>query len=164
MKSLSQHIEEKLIVNKNYKNDVIKPKNRKELKKIIHDRYVVNPYELYLNDVDITEAGNSLCELFGKLDKVKKIHIENWYVSNIEDMSFMFWKCYNLRELDLSSWVPSKELWDLNHMFSECDTLEDLELFDCDWKKKRVNYMFQKCIPVIMPKWYDQYTDNYIGK
>ena len=164
MKSLSQHIEEKLIINKNYQNDVITPKNRKDLEKIIHDRYVKNPYELDLNDVDITEVGNSLCELFGKLDKVKKIHIENWDVSNIEDMSFMFWKCLNLRELDLSSWVPSKELWDLNHMFSECDTLEDLELFDCNWEKKRVNYMFQRCIPVIMPEWYDQYTDNYIGK
>ena len=160
MKTLTQHIEEKLKINKDYSNPKIVAKNKKDLERIIHERLKDSPHVLDLNDVDVSNV-TDFCELFGKCSGVYEIHIEDWDVSHIEDMSFMFYECYDLRSIDLSNWTPGKRLWDLNHMFCDCDSLEEIKLFDCDWNNKRTDYMFKNCIRSAIPdEWYDYYANG----
>lgn len=159
MKLLSEYITEKLRVNKNLKNTTITAKDKKDLKRIINERLNDSPYILDLNDIDVSNV-NDFCELFGHFSGLDEIHIEDWEVSQVEDMSFMFYECTALKSIDLSKWKPGKELWDLNHMFCNCDSLEDIKLFDCDWSKTRTDYMFNNCIRSAIPDWYDIYNNG----
>ncbi len=159
MKSLIEYIKEKLRVNKNYDDPKIVVKNKKELRNIINDRWKYNNKVLDLNDIDVKNVSD-FCELFHNMDGIEEIHIENWDVRHIEDMSFMFYECYDLRSIDLSNWKIGKLMWDFNHMFSDCDSLEDIKLFDCDWANKRTDFMFKNCIRSAIPEWYDYYANG----
>ena len=71
------------------------------------------------------------------------IGIENLDVSNVTDMACMFYKCKNLKKLDLSKWNVSKCI-DFNEMFFGCNKLKttgDLS----NWKIHKeadLQYMF----------------------
>ena len=112
MKTLNQYIKEKLIINKNYRGGYLSSKSFDELRKIIEDRYnklgpgtKENPIDF--NDIDVSNF-DSFCSnntgIFEKT-KFKYIDISDWDVSNVTNMSSMFFDCWELKSVgDISKW------------------------------------------------------------
>ena len=118
MKTLNQYIQEKLIINKDYRGaNILTPKSFDELRKIIEDRYdklgagtKQNPIDF--NDIDVSNLDSFYNHNKGKgifeYTDFKYIDISDWDVSNIESMYGMFYECKELESVgDLSSWDVS---------------------------------------------------------
>ena len=99
IKTLNQYIKEKLIINKDYHDNKIVVKSFDELRKIIIDRYDKPGTEqdpIDFNDIDVSNL-DSLCKkykytcigIFAET-KFKYIDISEWDVSNVTNMSCMF--------------------------------------------------------------------------
>ena len=136
---INQRFDEKLIINKNYKDlYTCEPKTFDELRKIIEDRYKklgpgTKQKPIDFNDVDVSNIdsfydNNINIGIFDST-KFEYIDISNWNVSNVEDISFMFYKCKQLKSVgDLSNWNVSNV--------------------------KNVNCTFGGCTEKIIPYWY----------
>ena len=158
MKSLNQYIKEKLIINKDYHDNMIVVKSFDELRKIIVDRYDKlgagtkdNPIDF--NDIDVSNL-DSFCYNNAMHDrgifegtKFKYIDISDWDVSNVKSMRRMFFECKKLKSVrDLSNWDVSN-VTDMNSMFWECEKLElagDLSNWDVS-NVTNMGYMFAVC-------------------
>ena len=129
MKPLNQYIQEKLIINKDYREAKIVVKSFDELRKIIEDRYKKlgegteqNPIDF--NDIDISNidsfySSNRDIGIF-EGTKFKYIDISYWDVSNIKSMNSMFYWCTKLESVgDISEWDVSN-VTDMSFMFSDC--------------------------------------------
>ena len=131
MKQLSAYIQEKLIINKDYRESKTAPKSFSELRRIIIDRYdklgagtKQNPIDF--NDIDVSNI-DSFCNKYDKGlfegTKFKYIDISDWDVSNVESMRHMFYWCIELRSIgDISNWDVTS-VTDMSHMFSYCSIL-----------------------------------------
>ena len=154
MKSLTNYINEKLIVNKNYKPYTYAPKSFDELRKIIEDRYdklgpgtKQNPIDF--NDIDVSNL-DSFCNndrgLFS-VTKFKYIDISDWDVSNVKSMRRMFCRCEELKSVgDISNWDVSNVM-SMRSMFSYCSKLKSLGDIS-NWDVSNVTnmtYMFYIC-------------------
>ena len=157
MKSLTNYINEKLIVNKNYKPYTYAPKSFDELRKIIEDRYdklgpgrEQNPIDF--NDIDVSNidsfynknAGEFGRGIFQKT-KFKYIDISDWDVSNATNMPFMFYGCDKLKSIgDISGWDVSKVI-NMSYMFAFCKKFnQDISNWDVSKVKYKID-MFDKC-------------------
>jgi surface protein len=58
---------------------------------------------------------------------VTYLPVENWDVSNAENMECMFYGCSKLLELDLSKWRPGK-VTNFRHTFADCFSLRSIDL------------------------------------
>ena len=128
MKTLRQHLNEKLIINKDYQDNVIVVKSFDELRKIIEDRYEKlgpgtkrNPIDF--NDIDVSNM-DSFCNNKGKgifqETKFKYVDISDWDVSNVKTMNYMFAYCEELKSVgDISYWDVSN-VTDMYCMFLDC--------------------------------------------
>ena len=70
---------------------------------------------------------------------------ELYDVSNVTDMSTMFYECSRLTSLDLSGWNTSKAIY-MNNMFQKCSGLTSLDL--SGWNTSKVTdirAMFYEC-------------------
>ena len=156
MKTLNQYIKEKLIINKDYRDNTIVVKSFDELRKIIEDRYdklgpgtEQNPIDF--NDIDVS----NLDSLYKKYKytgigifaetKFKYIDISGWDVSKVTNMSSMFYNCKALKIVgDISGWNVSK-VTDMSRMFYECKSFnQDIS----KWNVSNVtdmNSMFYSC-------------------
>ena len=132
MKTLNQHIQEKLIINKDYYDNVIVVKSFDELRNIIEQRYEeqgpgTEQDPIDFNDIDVSNIDsfynyNKDMGIFDATD-FKYIDISEWDVSNVESMKYMFYDCKELESVgDISSWNVSK-VTNMNSMFSYCNTL-----------------------------------------
>ena len=152
MKTLNQYIQEKLIINKDYRDNMIIVKSFNKLRKIIEDRYNKlgpgtehNPIDF--NDIDVSNIysfynykKNNEKGIFEKT-KFKYIDISDWDVSNVTDMSGMFFDCGELKSVgDLSSWNVSK-VTDMKCMFSRCRELKSVGDISC-WNVSNVTDMY----------------------
>ena len=180
MKTLQQHINERLILNKDrvqqYKYF---PKDKAELAEIINERDYVNKFDngiLDLNDIDTSNIFN-FAYLFERLESTK-IDINNWNLSNATDIHGLFWNrfdieeiycdkldvsnvksfygvfyhCKKLKKLNLNNWKFANGN-DFRFMFYHCINL-DLSFTD-NWKispDAQTEQMFEKCN--YAPKWY----------
>lgn len=153
MKRLNKYIQEKLIINKNYKYD--KPESFDELRKIIENRYdKLGPgtknEPIDFNDIDVSDV-DSFCNNIGQGvfegTKFKYIDISKWDVSNVENMNCMFIDCKKLKSVgDLSNWNVSK-IKSTSFMFYECRNLKSVGDLS-DWNISNVedmSYMFCDC-------------------
>ena len=134
MKQLSKYLAEKLIINKDYRDNTIVVKSFVELKKIIDDRYdklgpgtEQNPIDF--NDIDVSNI-DSFYSIYEKgifeYTRFKYIDISDWDVSNIKSMRVMFCRCYILESVgDISKWDVSK-VTDMSNMFSYCSKLKSV--------------------------------------
>ena len=152
MKSLNQYIKEKLIINKDYRGvKTSAPKTFDELRKIIEDMYDKlgagtkrNPIDF--NDIDVSNL-DSFCNNNDKGifegTKFKYIDISDWGVSNVTNMSGMFYDCNNFNQ-DLSSWDVSNVI-NMSFMFTDCKKFnQDIS----NWNVSKVRYkidMFDNC-------------------
>ena len=153
MKSSNQHILETLIINKDYRDAGLSPKSFDELRKIIEDRYdklgpgtKENPIDF--NDIDVSNL-DSFSNYKGKgifeETQFKYIDISDWDVSNVTDMSYMFFACEELKSVgDISSWDVSKVI-NMSYMFAFCKKFnQDISNWDVSKVKFKID-MFDKC-------------------
>ena len=156
MKTLNQYIQEKLIVNKDYRDTTIVVKSFDELRKIIEQRYEENgpgteQKPIDFNDIDVSNIDsfyncNENKGIFSRTD-FKYIDISYWDVSNITSMGFMFYECYELESIgDLSDWNVSN-VTDMSCMFYDCTKLKsigDLSKWDVSKVESMIS-MFAHC-------------------
>ena len=117
MKSLSSYIQEKLIIKKSKSNSYkYFPKTKKELIDIIKKRIEQEGNNVNLNVIDVSKI-TDMSDLFGGTDF--NGDISEWDVSNVKDMSRMFWGCKEFNQ-DISDWDVSK-VKDMRSMFAECE-------------------------------------------
>ena len=154
MKQLNQYIKEKLIINKDYRDNKIVVKSVDELRKIIEDRYKKlgpgtkqNPIDF--NDIDVSNMDSfySQTTYTGIFEgtKFKHIDISEWDVSNVKNMTNMFNGCKYLKSVgNISKWNVSNVRF-MPFMFSECKKFnQDLS----EWNVSNVTdmkYMFYEC-------------------
>ena len=155
MKPLNQYIKEKLIINKDYRDNTIVVKSFDELRKIIEDRYDklgagTKQDPIDFNDIDVSNI-DSFCNDEGKgifsRTKFKYIDISDWNVSNVTNMTYMFFNCEKLESIvDISSWDVSN-VTDMEVMFYGCKELESVGDIS-DWNVSNVtnmSWMFYNC-------------------
>ena len=154
MKSLNQYIKEKLIINKDYRDNMIVVKSFDELRKIIDDRYKKlgagteqNPIDF--NDIDVSNmvsfCNNDDIGLFEQT-KFKYIDISDWDVSSVTNMLSMFYRCNTLKSVgDISYWDVSN-VTNMAYMFTDCVNFNQNI---SRWNVSRVtdmSYMFFGCV------------------
>ena len=116
MKSLTQYIQEKLVIKKNTsKNYKYFPNTKEELREIIEQRIKKEGKKANLNDIDVSKI-KDMSNLFNGTDF--NGDISNWDVSNVTDMSYMFYNCNNFNK-DISQWDVSSIKYNSN-IFSNC--------------------------------------------
>ena len=154
MKQINNFIQEKLKINSKSKIDKYNyhPKDKEELQDILRELIYKRGRIADLNDID-TSAITDMSRLFFHLDKYFHGDISKWNVSNVEDMSGMFYgmKYFNC---DISNWDVSN-VKKMSVMFAWCEN------FDCnlnDWDVSNVTDMksaFQNsALENHPPKWY----------
>lgn len=124
------------------------PKDKEELKTIIIDLLKERGKDADLNDIDtskITSMKSLFSDIYCELDiDFEKIHIEDWNVSNVEDMSSMFHSCEDF-DCDLGNWDISS-VKNMDGMFTHCKKfigkgLENWDVSNCE----RLSDMFFGC-------------------
>ena len=155
MISLNNYIQEKLIVNKNYKPYKYHPKTWDELRKIIIDRFKelgpgTEQEPINFNDIDVSKLETFVSDnRRGAFEetKVEYIDVSDWDVSNVTDMFAMFANCNNLISTgDLSNWNISN-VEDTEAMFFACEKLESIGDLS-NWNISNIKYMasmFDEC-------------------
>ena len=120
-------------------------------------------YELYIEQgkgdtLDVSSLTNFICDdfssIFRDFYKVKYIiGLENWDVSSVKDMCYMFEGCKNFN-CDLSKWNVSN-VKDMYFMFSGCENFNsDLSKWDVS-SVEDMRYMFHNCKSLEqIPSWY----------
>ncbi len=147
MKTLNQYIQEKLIINKDYRDaKIAAPKTFDELRKIIEDRYEklghgTKQKPIDFNDIDVSNLGsfydNNKGGIFQETN-FKYIDISDWDVSNIKSMRYMFAYCETLESVgNLLKWNVSK-VTNMSSMFYGCKSFnQDIS----NWNVSKVNDM-----------------------
>lgn len=87
---------------------------------------------VYCNSMFSSNSSNSGDMNYTKLD------IENWDVSNVVHMGWMFYGCGQLTELDLSKWDVSN-VKNMYHMFADCFKLESINF--SGWNTAKIDTM-----------------------
>lgn len=148
MKSLHQHINERLQLNKDRVRKIITVETIKELQDLIQKRYkeTKNLDEcIDFNDINISNLKTIRYAFYGT--DFKHVDISDWDVSNVEDMAFMFERSQNLVSIgDISRWDVSKVQY-CTCMFDNCKKLEsigDLSNWDVS-NVKDFHRMFNQC-------------------
>ena len=142
MKSLIHYIQEKLIIKKSKTiGHKYFPKTKDELKAIIKKRIKEEGNEVDLNDIDTSNI-TDMSELFERTDF--NGNISKWNVSNVKNMSYMFWDCKKFNQ-DISSWNVSN-ITDMSYMFYKCTNFNHpISAWDVS-NVTNMNGMFYECI------------------
>ena len=154
MKSLNQYIQEKLIINKDYHDNMTVIKSFDELRKIIKDRYdklgpgtEQDPVDF--NDIDVSNLDSFCSNNTGifEVTKFRYIDISDWDVSNVSNMTAMFFRCKDLKSVgNISDWDVSN-IKSMRGMFYGCDELEsvvDISKWDVS-NVTDMSFMFNDC-------------------
>ena len=156
MKTLNTYINEKLVLNKGtFKKREYKyfPKNTDELREILNDIFGRNSGSqkiIDLNDIDtskITDTINLFRYTTLMRNDITKIDISEWDMSNVINMTGMFYECIRLKSVgNLASWNVS-QVRDMRELFCNCYSLEsvgDLSLWDVS-SVTNMTGMFENC-------------------
>ena len=113
MKSISEYIQEKLIIKKSKYNYF--PKTKEELQDIIKKRIKQEGNEVDLNDIDVSNI-TDMSYLF----KFSNFNgdISDWDVSNVKDMTEFLGGCKEFNK-DISNWNVSN-VTNMKYMFMSC--------------------------------------------
>lgn len=152
MKTLQQHINERLILNKDRVRHIkYTPKDWDELHEIINERDYVNFNKhnndvLDLNDIDTSNITN-FAYLFENL-KSTKIDINNWKFTknNHIDIHGLFWNREDIEEIYCDK-IDVSNVEIFYGMFYQCKKLKTLNLNN--WKFTNgydFRFMFNNCI------------------
>ena len=117
-----------------------------ELRKKIRELYIEQGEG---DTLDVSSLTNFICDdfsgIFSGLKEVKHIiGLEDWDVSNVKDMHYMFYNCENFNA-DLSKWDVSS-VKDMTSMFLACENFNsDLSKWDVS-NVEYMGFMFSGCI------------------
>ena len=141
MKSLTHYIQEKLIIKKNKSSNYkYFPQTRKELKEIILQRIKDEGNEVDLNDIDVSKI-TDMSNLFEGTDF--NGNISQWDVSNVTDMTYMFYWCKKFNK-DISNWDVSN-VKNMRYMFAYCKSFnKDISNWDVSNVKGKL-FIFDNC-------------------
>lgn len=165
MKTLTKHISEKLIINKNFKRLCCSesPKSFDELKNIIGERNLKNRTELdlsdiytgYVNEFSIFQ-GSYYNSVFGRTfpKGLKIIDVTGWDLTNTRSIGGLFSSFDELEEIrGLETWDVSN-INDMSHLFRWCEKLKSINIENWNVKKScKIDEMFTLC-PARIPQWY----------
>ena len=159
MKTLSKYLNEKLVINKDYKDThayTSAPKSFDELREIIKDKYNkfgpgTKDTPVDFNDVDVSNINSFYNENINigifQRSKFEYIDISYWDVSKVKIISRMFYSCTQLKSIgDLSEWDVSN-CENTNSMFFMCEQLKSVGDLS-NWNVSKVEdmgYMFYRC-------------------
>jgi surface protein len=157
MKTINTYISEKLHLTSK-RQYTCQPEDKYELRDIIKERIKVEGNECDLNDIDVSKI-TGMTHLFdiyqNNIFKDFNGNISQWDVSNVTDMSFMFYGCEKFN-CDISMWNVHN-VKNMKYMFRRCEQFkQDLS----QWDVSNVKYMrnaFKNC--PTKPEWYDK--DKY---
>ena len=161
MKTLKQHIEERLIINKNFKQETFKPNNKEELKDYISskvDELIKNKDDvLDLSNVDLSliskkpSYDKSLYQIFREpLSKIKKnfitVDVSNWDVTEYDILDCLFFNCQCVETvIGLETWDVSN-VKDFAGFFSQCSNLKNVNVSGWKLHNAMITYaMFYDC-------------------
>ena len=141
MKSLTHYIQEKLIIKKNKSSNYkYFPQTRKELKEIILQRIKDEGNEVDLNDIDVSKI-TDMSNLFEGTDF--NGNISSWDVSNVTDMTYMFYWCKKFNK-DISNWDVFN-VKNMRYMFAYCKSFnKDISNWDVSNVKGKL-FIFDNC-------------------
>ena len=174
--NLSKSEQDWVNYNKGKSKNKVQPKSKKELIKIINDSFEKGVYDL--NFIDTSK----ITDMSWLFENVKhNFDVSDWDVSNVKDMTGMFYCCKNF-DCDLSNWDVSN-VTDMTSMFGYCNKFDcDLSNWDVsnvtdmysmftmcknfkgkgleNWyvsKAEDMRYMFSGCDKMTIPNWYKLY-------
>jgi len=157
MKTLSQHITERLVLNKDrVRKYEYYPKTTDELRKIIKELAIKHKDTKQVFDLNIIDTSEitSMYRLFADdghiimkhaLRNVHKIDISQWDVSHVVKMGMMFYGTPFRSIGDVSQWDVSN-VTSMGHMFAENKYLKQIDL--SKWETNSLNFvegMFVNC-------------------
>ena len=159
----------------NKTNYTVQPKNKDELMYIITSTFKIKQYDLnFIDTSKITDMSELFININHNFDVSKwdvsnvtnmsqmfyycknfDCDLSNWDVSNVKDMSYMFTYCFKFN-CDLSNWDVSN-VTDMKHLFNGCSIFigKGLENWDVS-KVTDMRYMFNDCDILTIPSWYDK--------
>ena len=154
MKTLKQHIEERLIINKKFKQETFKPNTSEELKNYISskaDELIKNNYDILdLSNVDLSSMSRKhsndklLYQIFrGPLSKINKnsitVDVSNWDVTEYDRIDCVFFDCSCIETvIGLETWDVSN-VKDFSGFFSQCSNLKNVNV--SRWKLHNATIM-----------------------
>ena len=99
-------------------------------------------YEIKLKFLSLMT--NCSC-MFYKCSNIKSIDLSSFETKNVENMSCMFANCNKLKEIDLSS-LNTENVTNMSAMFSDCNNLKSLDLSSFNTQNvKDMSCMFSNC-------------------
>lgn len=127
MKSLNTYLNERLLVNKNFKDNKIVVSTLRELKNIIQKRSTDPNTKKFnknidLSDIDVSKL-DDLSEIFIWY-KFKTIDISVWDTSNVKVMTQMFYGCDELEDIIGIEDIDIKNVVYMAYMFADCPKLD----------------------------------------
>ena len=159
----------------NKTNYTVQPKNKDELMYIITSTFKIKQYDLnFIDTSKITDMSELFININHNFDVSKwdvsnvtnmsqmfyycknfDCDLSNWDVSNVKDMSYMFTYCFKFN-CDLSNWDVSN-VTNMKHLFNGCSIFigKGLENWDVS-KVTDMRYMFNDCDILTIPSWYDK--------
>lgn len=157
MKSLSSHILEKLIINKDFENGKLTPKDDYDLKHMISERVEElcedRNWDGYLDltDINIKNVKHLSNTFFVALKnnawQVKRINVTGWDTSHIIYFDRCFYNCIGVNLITgLSTWDMSSAV-SLDEMFKGCGELMSIKGIR-NWSTQKVSLitgMFSEC-------------------
>lgn len=156
MKSINNYIIEKFKINSKNAGDYkynYRPKDRKELKKLIDELIKERGYDADLNDIDVSEI-TDMHSLF--LNTRFNGDISKWNVSNVIDLHSMFRN--SEFDGDLSKWNVSnvkntEMMFDGSKFTGKNGDISNWDIHNIE----NMNYMFDHCpLEKNPPKWYHE--------
>ena len=148
------------------------PKTKQDLIEILADRLRVNIEEPNMSFID-TSAITDMSNIFAasgqqplrklKLmpNRIKKLDLSGWDVSNVTKMDNMFFMCTSLEEIvGIDKWNVEK-LESCQSMFYDCYTLYKMNINNWNIQTNtNTTCMFQDCNYFSIPKWYNVETQQ----
>ena len=151
MKNLSSYLTEKLLINKNFKDNKIVVSSLRELKSIVKDRSIDPNTKKFNNNIDLSDIDVSklddLSETFIWY-KFKTIDISGWDTLKVKNMRQMFFGCEQLKDIIGIEDMNIDNVENMDYMFADCEKLDITDKIK-DWNIDPaviwVTSMFRNC-------------------
>lgn len=99
---------------------------------------------LDLNDWDMSKVTN-IAFMFSNAINLKHLAIDSWYTSELTNILAVFNNCCSLERLDLSNW-DTHNMVDTSFAFDACENLQNLDLSGWDISNvQMMDAMFSRC-------------------
>ena len=110
-----------------------------------------------VSDWDVSNV-TDMSKMFCGLRYIEKLDLSRWDVSNVTSMHTMFGGCFELKELNIENWDTKNVKW-INNLFYNCHELDcDLSNWNMSSWNRLTDDTFYGCDTIrqkhLIPKWY----------